>query len=194
MAKEFFAPMRMASQWQPADLETVKVWDGNEFTSCFDGQIVELGDFAPDEVYTAAYKAADSNITDDFLDINCRYATLPTAEADRVAVIDLANVNNAVSGENTYRIGVNTIGLTASPGVPVRARYLVERDRFWTGIDNCTAALTVGEYASVDVAGKWKPANTAPTSGAYVKVMGEKTVTEGVRGTTTAYWLMVEYN
>lgn len=193
MAKNLFQPVRMESQFLATALETVKVWDGTDEQACIDGQLVTLGDFIPADVYTDIYTAngMPANDVANIIDINTRYATLPAADAGDVWVIDLANVPNAINGDNVYRIGVNTVGLTAAAGVPVRARRLVKNDTFVTGAENCTGALTVGQFAAVDATGKWKAAATAPASGTYCKVIASITVSEGVRPTTPAYRMLV---
>jgi hypothetical protein len=67
-----------------------------------------------------------------------------------------------------YRMGFKTIGLTAEAGVPVRFRKFVVDDTFATGEENCTAALTVGQYATVGTAGKWVPAAEAPSTAGWL--------------------------
>lgn len=195
MAKNFLNPMRMESTFVDTKLHSVQTWDGTNLTPCFDGQIVVLDTFATEEVYDYSFKAASSGHPA-IKDINTRYAKLPDADAAGVCVIDLAGVmtvSNAGNGA-VYRMGVNTIGLTAEAGAPSRARKLVEDDFFATGEDNCTAALTVGEFAAVDATGKWKPVSTAPATGTYVEVIQKVTVSEGVSPNVVGYQLLVKRN
>ena len=88
----------------------------------------------------------------------------------------------------------------AEAGVPVRFRKFVVDDTFATGEENCTAALTVGQYATVGTAGKWVPAAEAPsTAGCYAKVISKYIVSQGVDGKLTdngvqAYMLCIMAN
>lgn len=101
-----------------------------------------------------------------------------------------------------YRMGYKTIGLTAEAGVPVRFRKLVVDDTFATGEENCTAALTVGQYAVLATggdAGKWAPAADTAATGCYAKVISKYIVSQGVDGKVTddgvqAYMLCVMAN
>lgn len=213
MAKNFFQPVRMESQFVATKLLTVvcKDADAND-VACEDGQLVQLGDFVADPVYKAAHTAAgDANYA--AVDFNTRVATVPTAaNATDICVIDLANVPTAIGGAGAYRMGVNTIGLTAEAGHWVRARKLVKDDVFATGADNCTGALTVNQFATpgynqaavgenpaVTSGGKWVPAAAAPAAGCYAKVINKYVISQGVDATLTsagvqAYMLCVMAN
>lgn len=195
MAKNFFAPVRMASNFQDADLLTVVYQNGGQNAPVLDGTIVVPGDFMADPVYGAALVAAGATGDDaTVIDINTRVCTLPSAATDKnICVIDLATVPTATNGINVYRVGSSTIGLQEGPGVAVRARVLRVNDTFNTGEDNCTAALTVGQFATVDTTGKWAPAATAPTTaGLYCKVARKYVVTQGIDASTAADGLGVQ--
>ena len=181
--KNFFQPVRMESQYVATKLQTVLFQVDGENAACFDGELAVLGDFTHDPVYLNAFTAAPA-----------------AATAVGVGVIDLPTVPMATGAGVAYRMGFKTIGLTAEAGVPVRFRKFVVDDTFATGEENCTAALTVGQYAAVGTAGKWVPAAEAPsTAGCYAKVISKYIVSQGVDGKLTdngvqAYMLCIMAN
>lgn len=188
MAKNYVQVGRMASQFVDSDLLTVIYQAGGSDAEVLDGTLVVPGDFANDPIYGAAYTAGSGKDVS-IIDINTRVCALPAdATAKNVCVVDLATVPTAVGGDgNVYRIGTSTIGLKNPAGNWSRARVLRVNDTFYTGEDNCTAPLTVGQYATVDPSGKWKPAATAPTTaGLYCKVMRKDVVSQGINGNTGA--------
>lgn len=198
--KNFFQPVRMESQYVATKLQTVLFQAEDENAACFDGELAVLGDFTQDPVYLNAFTAAGAAASAP-ADFNTRIATAPAAAtAVGVGVIDLPTVPMATGAGVAYRMGFKTIGLTAEAGVPVRFRKFVVDDTFATGEENCTAALTAGQYATVGTAGKWVPAATAPsTAGCYAKVISKYIVSQGVDGKLTdngvqAYMLCIMAN
>lgn len=198
--KNFFQPVRMESQYVATKLQTVLFQADDENAACFDGELAVLGDFTQDPVYLNAFTAANAAASAP-ADFNTRIATAPAAAtAVGVGVIDLPTVPMATGAGVAYRMGFKTIGLTAEAGVPVRFRKFVVDDTFATGEENCTAALTVGQYATVGTAGKWVPAAKAPsTAGCYAKVISKYIVSQGVDGKLTdngvqAYMLCIMAN
>lgn len=198
--KNFFQPVRMESQYVATKLQTVLFQADDENAACFDGELAVLGDFTQDPVYLNAFTAANAAASAP-TDFNTRIATAPAAAtAVGVGVIDLPTVPMATGAGVAYRMGFKTIGLTAEAGVPVRFRKFVVDDTFATGEENCTAALTVGKYATVGTAGKWVPAAEAPsTAGCYAKVISKYIVSQGVDGKLTdngvqAYMLCIMAN
>lgn len=198
--KNFFQPVRMESQYVATKLQTVLFQADDENAACFDGELAVLGDFTQDPVYLNAFTAANA-VASAPADFNTRIATAPAAAtAVGVGVIDLPTVPMATGAGVAYRMGFKTIGLTAEAGVPVRFRKFVVDDTFATGEENCTAALTVGQYATVGTAGKWVPAADAPsTAGCYAKVISKYIVSQGVDGKLTdngvqAYMLCIMAN
>lgn len=198
--KNFFQPVRMESQYVATKLQTVLFQADDENAACFDGELAVLGDFTQDPVYLNAFTAANAPASAP-ADFNTRIATAPAAAtAVGVGVIDLPTVPMATGAGVAYRMGFKTIGLTAEAGVPVRFRKFVVDDTFATGEENCTAALTVGKYATVGTAGKWVPAAEAPsTAGCYAKVISKYIVSQGVDGKLTdngvqAYMLCIMAN
>lgn len=198
--KNFFQPVRMESQYVATKLQTVLFQADNKNAACFDGELAVLGDFTQDPVYLNAFAAANAEASAP-ADFNTRIATAPAAAtAVGVGVIDLPTVPMATGAGVAYRMGFKTIGLTAEAGVPVRFRKFVVDDTFATGEENCTAALTVGKYASVGTAGKWVPeADTPSTTGCYAKVISKYIVSQGVDGKLTdngvqAYMLCIMAN
>ena len=198
--KNFFQPVRMESQYVATKLQTVLFQAEDANSACFDGELAVLGDFTQDPVYLNAFTAANAAASAP-ADFNTRIATAPAAAtAVGVGVIDLPTVPMATGAGVAYRMGFKTIGLTAEAGVPVRFRKFVVDDTFATGEENCTAALTVGKYATVGTAGKWVPAADAPsTAGCYAKVISKYIVSQGVDGKLTdngvqAYMLCIMAN
>lgn len=198
--KNFFQPVRMESQYVATKLQTVLFQAEDANAACFDGELAVLGDFTQDPVYLNAFTAANAAASAP-ADFNTRIATAPAAAtAVGVGVIDLPTVPMATGAGVAYRMGFKTIGLTAEAGVPVRFRKFVVDDTFATGEENCTAALTVGQYATVGTAGKWVPAAAAPsTAGCYAKVISKYIVSQGVDGKLTdngvqAYMLCIMAN
>lgn len=198
--KNFFQPVRMESQYVATKLQTVLFQADDENAACFDGELAVLGDFTQDPVYLNAFTAANAAASAP-ADFNTRIATAPAAAtAVGVGVIDLPTVPMATGAGVAYRMGFKTIGLTAEAGVPVRFRKFVVDDTFATGEENCTAALTVGQYATVGTAGKWVPVAEAPsTAGCYAKVISKYIVSQGVDGKLTdngvqAYMLCIMAN
>lgn len=198
--KNFFQPVRMESQYVATKLQTVLFQAEDANAACFDGELAVLGDFTQDPVYLNAFTAANAAASAP-ADFNTRIATAPAAAtAVGVGVIDLPTVPMATGAGVAYRMGFKTIGLTAEAGVPVRFRKFVVDDTFATGEENCTAALTVGRYATVGTAGKWVPAADAPsTAGCYAKVISKYIVSQGVDGKLTdngvqAYMLCIMAN
>lgn len=198
--KNFFQPVRMESQYVATKLQTVLFQAEDANAACFDGELAVLGDFTQDPVYLNAFTAANAAASAP-ADFNTRIATAPAAAtAVGVGVIDLPTVPMATGAGVAYRMGFKTIGLTAEAGVPVRFRKFVVDDTFATGEENCTAALTVGKYATVGTAGKWVPAAEAlSTAGCYAKVISKYIVSQGVDGKLTdngvqAYMLCIMAN
>lgn len=198
--KNFFQPVRMESQYVATKLQTVLFQAEGANAACFDGELAVLGDFTQDPVYLNAFTAANAAASAP-ADFNTRIATAPAAAtAVGVGVIDLPTVPMATGAGVAYRMGFKTIGLTAEAGVPVRFRKFVVDDTFATGEENCTAALTVGKYATVGTAGKWAPAAEVPsTAGCYAKVISKYIVSQGVDGKLTdngvqAYMLCIMAN
>ena len=198
--KNFFQPVRMESQYVATKLQTVLFQAEDANAACFDGELAVLGDFTQDPVYLNAFTAANAAASAP-ADFNTRIATAPAAAtAVGVGVIDLPTVPMATGAGVAYRMGFKTIGLTAEAGVPVRFRKFVVDDTFATGEEHCTAALTVGKYATVGTAGKWVPAAEAPsTAGCYAKVISKYVVSQGVDGKLTdngvqAYMLCIMAN
>lgn len=200
--KHFFQPVRMESQYVDTKLQTVMFQADEANAACYDGELAVLGDFVKDPVYLGAFTAASAADSAP-VDFNTRAATVPAAAtAVGVGVIDLPTVPTAAGAGVTYRMGYKTIGLTAEAGVPVRFRKLVVDDTFATGEENCTAALTVGQYAVLATggdAGKWAPAAEAAATGCYAKVISKYIVSQGVDGKVTddgvqAYMLCVMAN
>ena len=197
--KNFFQPVRMESQYVATKLQTVLFQADDENAACFDGELAVLGDFTQDPVYLNAFTAANAAASAP-ADFNTRIATAPAAAtAVGVGVIDLPTVPMATGAGVAYRMGFKTIGLTAEAGVPVRFRKFVVDDTFATGEENCTAALTVGKYATVGTAGKWPAAEAPSTAGCYAKVISKYIVSQGVDGKLTdngvqAYMLCIMAN
>lgn len=104
-----------------------------------DGSFVKLGELKEDKTYVAA---GDK-------DYNVYLASKPTAETDKVVVIDYPGVSEGTISGNSYRIGVKLFDLVAPAGRPVRARRLALGDRFWLGEGNFTGAVGSNGFATL---------------------------------------------
>jgi hypothetical protein len=156
-------------------------------TATTDGMLVVLGGFYTEPVYTAAYGATT-------YDINTRLAALPSADTTAgVGIINLATVPAASGlGSTTYRIGTQTVDLTAAAGVPVRFRKLYIDDTFFTGSGNFSSTPTVGQYAIVDhTTGQWKASASDPGSGLVAAVISSGALTQGVDASVTQYFMRI---
>jgi hypothetical protein len=187
MANQFFQESRMESQCVKTKVVSVVYQEGGNNAPVYDGTLAVLGDFYADPVYSAAFGSTK-------YDINTRIATLPaSATAAGVGVISLSTVGTANGLDNTsYKIGIETIGLSVEAGKPVRFRKFALDDTFFTGSDNTTATLTVGQYAIVDVTGKWAPSATKPATGLVAKVISTSAVSRGVSADVTQYFMKIE--
>lgn len=193
---KFFQPVRMESQFVDSKLHGVIFQASSANAAVDDGALVVLGDFINEPVYTAAYTRANGGTATNVIDINTRYATAPTAASGNkeLCIIDLAEVPTATNGDLVYRIGVRTIGLTNAAGRVSRARKLVVDDVFKIEEDNCSGALTVGQYAVPTANSTIFTASadgTEVTAGIYFKVVNKETLSQGVNGNVTAYTLLV---
>lgn len=185
--KFFFQPVRMESQFVDTKLQTVICQKSGADVAVTDGALFVLDTkFAKDPVYLNAFTNAGQAASAP-VDVNCRIAKEYTAATEAIGVIDLATVPTASGQGNTYRLGYKTIGLTEDAGVPVRFRVLEINDTFMTGLDNCTGALTVGQYAvpSTTTVGSWEPAASNPGAGLCCLVVSSQTISQGVDGDVT---------
>lgn len=186
MSNMYFTESRMESQFVPTDDVSVMFQSGGVNASVNDGTLAVLGGFYNDPVYTAAFGSNQ-------VDINTRIATLPTSATQAgVGVINLVNVPTASGLDNTvYRIGSETIGISAEAGRPVRFRKLRVDDTFFTGSDNTTGTLTVGQYAIVDTTGKWAASATVPATGLVASVILVHSKSRGVTADITEYFMQI---
>ena len=195
MPTKFFQPVRMESQFVDSKLHGVIYQASSANAAVDDGALVVLGGFVNEPVYSSAFTRANGS-TLNVLDFNTRYATAPTAASgnENLCVIDLAEVPTATNGDLVYRIGVRTIGRTNAAGNVSRARKLVVDDVFKISEDNCSGALTVGQYAVPTANSTIFTASadgTEVTAGIYFQVINKETISQGVTGNVTAYTLLV---
>lgn len=185
MPNQFFQASRMESQFVETDLLSVIYQSGAVNATVTDGTLAVLGGFYNEPVYTSAFGA-------NTLDINTRIATVTaTPTVAGVGVINIATVPSATGMGNTYRLGTQTIGLTADAGVPVRFRKFMVDDTFFTGGDNFSSAPTVGQYAIVGASGNWAPSATQPATGLVAKVEKSGALTQGIDASVTQYFLRI---
>ena len=185
MSNQFFQASRMESQFVETDLISVIFQSAGVDASVTDGTLAVLSGFYNESVYTSAFGV-------NTLDINTRIATVTaTPTIAGVGVIDLAVVPTATGMGNTYRLGTQTIGLTADAGVPVRFRKFMLDDSFFTGGDNFSSAPTVGQYAIVGASGNWVPSATQPATGLVAKVEKSGALTQGIDPSVTQYFLRI---
>lgn len=94
------------------------------------------------------------------------------------------DVNKAVSGDNQWNLGSNTLGLSLPAGNRGDFTELMVGEQYTWGADNFTAVPTQGQNYATIANGKWTPAATEPTTaGVYAEILRTKPVNEG-----TTYW------
>lgn len=189
MANQYFIqPARMSSQFVPTDCEAVLFQSSGVNASVTDGTLAVLGGMALESVYTAAFGS-------NRYDLNTKVATLPSAATDSgIGIIDLANVPTVTNASTSveYRMGTQTVGLSAAAGVPVRFRKLRKDDTLFTGGDNFVSAPTVGQYAKVDATtGKWTPSASIPATGLTAQVVSSSPLAQGIDVSVTQYFLLI---
>ena len=164
----------MASDSVKADLRSIKFQKDGAYAEIHDGALVKLGELAPNAVYGAQNK-----------DYNTYLATAPTADTDKVAIVDLSEVSQGTIAGNVYKIGIKQVGLKCAAGYPARVRFLKEHDMFWISGDCFTGDPVKGQYA-VPTANDthFTPAAVAAQDKLCVKIQEVKdfTVGAGVAG------------
>lgn len=190
MANYLFQPLKMGSQFNDAKLRTVLVKKADAEVAVHDGALVVLGGYANDPVYTGAFTAAAGQ-TKNVADYNVRVATAPAnTEGKGLCVVDIADVPTATNGTNVYRIGVQTVNMTAAAGVPVRARILEDEDAMIFGDANFAGVVGVNGFATATAgATTLTPAAEAPVTGNYFTIDGTMTISQGATADVTAYVL-----
>ena len=118
-----------------------------------DGAIVVVGELLDHDVYPGTK------------DMNKRKITAPTANTDKVAIVDYVGVSEAdVMGVN-YRVGDKIYGLYPKAGQATRVRDLILGDEFFLLTGNFTSAPTVGQYAEVTANSTLLTPVATPTEG-----------------------------
>lgn len=93
------------------------------------------------------------------------------------------NVNRAVSGDNAWNLGANTLGLSLPANERGDFCELIVGEQYTFGADNFSTAVSTNGYATI-ANGKLVPAAAAPTDGTvYAKILRTKPMNEG-----TEYW------
>lgn len=94
------------------------------------------------------------------------------------------DVNKAVSGDNQWNLGSNTLGLSLPAGNRGDFTELMVGEQYTWGAENFTAVPTQGQNYATIANGKWTPAAAEPTTaGVYAEILRTKPVNEG-----TTYW------
>jgi len=131
-----------------------------------------------------------SNPTYGNKDLNKLTVEAPAAVTDKgIFVVDLVKVQDGSINNNTYRIGAQTIGLSAAAGEAVALRQIEHlNEQFLLGDGNFQSAPTVGQYAILTAADPdLSPSATIPASGFTVAIDAQLTISQGVTGNVTAY-------
>lgn len=124
----------------------------------------------------------------DVADVNVRTLTYGTGAT---GVVDYVGVSHGDIQGVTYRDGIKTIGLTAVAGEPVRVRIFKEADTFYLTTANFTGTPAVGKFATAAADGTWTIADTAPATGAYLKIETSKNLIMGTRNADVQYFCSV---
>ena len=94
------------------------------------------------------------------------------------------DVSKAVSGDNQWNLGANTLGLSLPAGNRGDFTELLVGEQYTWGADNFTAVPTTGQIYATIANGKFTPAAAAPTDGSvYAEILRTKPMNEG-----TTYW------
>lgn len=94
------------------------------------------------------------------------------------------DVNKAVSGDNQWIVGANTLGLSLPAGNRGDFCELIVGEQYTWGADNFTAVPTAAQKFATIANGKFTPAAAAPTDGSvYAEILRTKNMNEG-----TSYW------
>lgn len=133
-----FAKIKMVSEDVTAYDVTGKYKANGAYAAVEDGALVVLGNLDASTVYTGNK------------DMNVFEIKAPTADTDKIAIVDIADVSKGDVRGEAWRVGIRTDGLVAEPGQPVRVRIPDTGkgiDRFWVSEDAFVSTPTVGEYA-----------------------------------------------
>lgn len=182
MAKKYFWKYVMDSEDSLTKLVSGKFVDEEgEEQSIHDGALVVIGDLCDHSVY--------SNIKD----LDLHKITTPAADTDKVAIVDIVTVANGdIAGQN-YREGINTVGLEAPAGLPVRVRRLSVGDKFFLASGNFASDPTIGEYAIPTADSTlFTPATSVAAGKTTIKILDSMPLVEGTVDTDTKYFCMVE--
>lgn len=94
------------------------------------------------------------------------------------------DVNKAVSGDNRWNLGANTLGLSLPAGERGDFTELIVGEQYTWGKDNFSAVPTAAQKYATIASGKFTPAAAAPTDGSvYAEILRTKPINEG-----TTFW------
>lgn len=175
----------MASESVQSYLVSVKYKADDEYAEIHDGALVTLGDLAPNDVYNVGDRNGANPAIEGYKDDNVYIATAPVATTDKVVIVDLAEVSQGPIAGNVYKMGIKLYGLVGEAGMPVRARRLIEGDKFWLQTDCFTAEPTVGQFATATANDTHHtPSTDRPADGYCVKIQDARPFVTGntVRG------------
>ncbi len=93
-------------------------------------------------------------------------------------------VNKATSGDNSWNLGANTLGISLPANERGDFTELIVGEQYTWGVDNFTAKPTEGQNFAIIANGKFTAQATAPTDGSvYAKILRKKPMNEG-----TSFW------
>lgn len=135
MPKKWFYKHLLSSEYDGSLLVKGRFYEDEKIAKIHDGAVVSIGDLEAHSVYSAVK------------DLDVRKITAPVSISDEIGIVDLVNVSEGRIGDNIYREGIKTIGLTVDAGIPVRVRRLNKGDSFYEAKGNFIGEVQEGKFA-----------------------------------------------
>lgn len=181
MPKKWFYKHLMSSEFDGSLLIKGRYYKEDKVAEIHDGAVVTIGDLEMHSTYSA------------LRDLDVRKITAPTETSSEVAIVDLVNVSEGKIGDNIYREGNKTIGLTVGAGYAVRVRKFTKGDSFYLALGNFIGTPDVGKYA-VPTANDtlWTVVDTPVEGATTIKIELGLDLIEGTAVTGTKYLCTVE--
>lgn len=159
MPKKWFYKHLLSSEYDGSLLVKGRFYEDGKIAKIHDGAVVSIGDLEAHSVYSAVK------------DLDVRKITAPISTSDEIGIVDLVNVSEGRIGDNTYREGIKTIGLTVDAGIPVRVRRLKKGDSFYSAKGNFIGEVQEGKFA-IPTKGdtKWTIVDNATVGTTAIKI------------------------
>lgn len=176
MPKKWFYKHLMSSEFDGSLLVKGRYYKDDKVAEIHDGAVVTIGDLEMHSTYSV------------LRDLDVRKITAPSAIANEVAIVDLVNVSEGKIGDNTYREGKKTIGLTVEAGYAIRVRKFTKGDSFFLASGNFIGTPAVGKYAVPTVNDTlWTVVDAPVEEATAIKIELGLDLIEGTAVTETKY-------